>query len=83
MVPFQIDSTAYTVGTYCVRNATTNTFELFSADGLTAQNVTSTSSMPTLTHGVVVVSNVKGEFSAGETIVGQTSSNSATIQATQ
>jgi len=78
---FQIDSTAYTAGTYCVRNATTNTFELFSADGLTAQNVTSTSSMPTLTHGVVVVSNVKGEFSAGETIVGQTSSNSATIQA--
>ena len=78
---FQINSTAYTAGTYCVRNATTNTFELFSADGLTAQAVTSTSSMPTLKHGVVVVSNVKGEFSAGETIVGQTSSNTATIQA--
>ncbi len=78
---FQINSTAYTAGTYCVRNATTNTFELFSADGLTAQAVTSTSSMPTLKHGVVVVSNVKGEFSAGETIVGQTSNNTATIQA--
>ena len=78
---FQIDSTAYTQGTYCVRNATANTFELFSADGLTAQNVTSTSSMPTITHGVVVVSNLQGEFSAGETIVGQTSNNSATIQA--
>ena len=77
---FQIDSTAYTEGTYCVRNAT-NTFELFSADGTTAQNVTSTSSMPTITHGVVVVSNVQGEFSAGETIVGQTSNNTATIQA--
>ena len=37
--------------------------------------------MLTLTHGVVVVSNVQGEFSAGETIVGQTSNNTATIQA--
>ena len=82
VVQFQIGgSTAYTEGTYCVRNATANTFELFSADGTTAQNVTAFSSMPTLTHGVVVVSNVKGEFSAGETIVGQTSSNTATIQA--
>ena len=79
---FQINSTAYTEGTYCVRNATTNTFELFSSDGTTSQNVTSfSSSTTTLTHGVVVVSNVQGEFSAGETIVGQTSNNSATIQA--
>jgi len=78
---FQIDSTAYSTGTYCVRNATTNTFELYSADGTTAQNVTSFSSAPTATHGVVVVSNVQGEFSAGETIVGQTSNNTATIQA--
>ena len=45
------------------------------------KNVTSFSSAPTATHGVVVVSNVQGEFSAGETIVGQTSNNTATIQA--
>ena len=32
-------------------------------------------------HGNVVVSNVKGNFIEGETIVGQTSNNSATIQA--
>ena len=78
---FQINSTAYTAGTFTVRNATTNTFELFGSDGTTSQNVTSFSSAPTVTHGLVVCSNVQGEFSAGETIVGQTSNNSATIQA--
>ena len=78
-----IDSSSYTEGTFTVRNATTNTFELFGADGTTAQNVTAFSSAPTITHGVVVLSNVKGTFAAGETIVGQTSNNSATIQASR
>ena len=64
-----------------MRNVPTNTFELFGSDGTTSQNVTSFSSAPTVTHGLVVCSNVQGEFSAGETIVGQTSNNSATIQA--
>ena len=52
-----------------------------SEDGLTSQNVNQLLQCSLTTHGVVVVSNVKGEFSAGETIVGQTSSNTATIQA--
>ena len=77
---FQIDSSAYTEGTYTVRNATTNTFELFGADGTTSQNVTAFSSAPTIKHGVVVVSNVKGTFAINEVITGQTSSGSATIQ---
>src|SRR6056300_1189098 len=77
---FQIDSTAYTEGVYSVRNATTNTFELYSADGTTAQNVTSFSSAPTGAHTVVVLSNVEGTFSAGEVITGQTSNATGTIQ---
>src|SRR5210317_1167482 len=78
---FQIDSTAYTEGVYTVRNADTNTFELYSADGTTAQNVTSFSSAPTAAHTVVVLSNLEGTCSAGETITGQTSNATATIQA--
>ena len=77
---FEIDSSAYTPGTFTVRNATTNTFELFGADGTTAQNVTAHTSGPTMTHGVVVLSNVKGSFAINETITGQTSNGSATIQ---
>ena len=77
---FQIDSSAYTPGTFTVRNATTNTFELYGADGTTAQNVTAYTSGPTMTHGVVVLSNVKGSFAINENIVGQTSNGSATIQ---
>ena len=77
---FQIDSTAYTEGVYTVRNATTNTFELYGSDGTTAQNVTSFSSAPTLEHTTIVLSNVKGTFSAGEVVTGQTSNVSSTIQ---
>jgi hypothetical protein len=78
---FQIDSTAYSEGVYTVRNATTNTFELYSSDGTVAQNVTSFSSAPTAAHTVVVLSNVEGTFSAGEVVSGQSSSASGTIQA--
>ena len=78
-----IGGSAYTAGTYTVRNATANTFELYGADGTTSQNVTAFSSGPTATHGVVVLSNVKGTFAAGETVTGQTSNNSATIQASR
>ena len=77
---FAIGGSAYTPGTFTVRNASTNTFELFGADGTTSQNVSAFTSGPTMTHGVVVLSNVKGTFAAGETITGQTSNNSATIQ---
>src|SRR5210317_934036 len=77
---FEIVSSAYTPGTFTVRNATTNTFELFGADGTTTQNVTAHTSGPTMTHGVVVLSNVKGSFAINENIVGQTSNGSATIQ---
>ena len=77
---FQINSAAYTEGVYTVRNATTNTFELYGSDGTTSQNVTSFSSAPTVAHTTIVVSNVKGTFSAGEVVTGQTSNASSTIQ---
>ena len=78
---FQIASGAYTPGVFTVRNATTNTFALFGADGTTSQNVTAHTTGPTMAHTVCVVSNVEGTFSAGEIITGATSSASATIQA--
>jgi len=77
---FEIGGSAYTPGTYTVRTSTTNTFELYGSDGTTAQNVTTFTTAPTITHGVVVLSNVKGTFAINETITGQTSNNSATIQ---
>jgi len=78
---YQVDSTAQGTAVFTVRNPDTNTFELYSSDGTTAVNVTSFSSGGTATHGVVVLSNVQGDFSAGETITGGTSSNTAVIQA--
>ena len=66
---------------FTVRNVSgSNTFELFEADGVTATNITSFTSAGNVTHGVVVLSNVKGSFAINETITGQTSNNSATIQ---
>ena len=78
---FQVNSTAYTPGVYVVRNAATNTFDLYESNGTTPVNVTSYSSAPTLEHSVVVVSNVNGSFSANEIISGSISSASGTIQA--
>ena len=78
---FEIGGAAYTPGVYSIRNATQNTFELFSADGTTAQNVTAFTSGPNIEHALAVLSNVKGTFATGETITGQTSSTSAVIQA--
>ena len=77
---FAIGGSAYTPGVYTVRNTTTNTFELFGSDGTTSQNVTAFTSGPTMTHGVAVLSNVKGSFAAGETVTGQTSNINAVIQ---
>ena len=69
---------------HTVRNPTATTFELFGTDGTTSVNTGSSSSYTsggTAVHGVVIVSNVQGTFSAGETITGGTSSNTAVIQA--
>ena len=64
-----------------VRNTTTNTFELFGSDGTTALNVTAQSGAPTAKHTTIVLSNVQGTFSAGETVTGDSSNASGTIQA--
>ena len=64
-----------------VRNTTANTFELFDSDGTTSLNVTAQSGNPTASHTTVVVSNVQGTFSAGETLTGDSSNNAGTIQA--
>src|SRR5210317_1910428 len=78
---WQIDSSATNDATvYTARNTTTNTFELYESDGTTAVNVTSFSGAPTLEHTTIVVSNVEGTFSAGETVTGQTSNASLTLQ---
>ena len=77
---FAIGGSAYTPGIYTVRNTTTNTFELYGQDGTTAQNVTAFTSGPTMTHGVVVLANVKGTFANGEKVTGQFSSNNSNIQ---
>src|SRR5210317_1494586 len=76
---FQVDSTAVSSAIYTVRNPDATTFELYSSDGTTAVNVTSFTSA-TATHGVVILSSVNGDFSAGETITGGTSSSTAVIQ---
>lgn len=68
---------------YTVRNPATDSFELYDIDGLTkidTSGFTSYSSGGTATHGVVVLNNVIGTFSAGETITGATSSVTAVIQ---
>jgi hypothetical protein len=78
---WQIDSSATNDATvYTARNTTTNTFELYESDGTNAVNVTSFSGAPTLEHTTIVVSNVEGTFSAGETVTGQTSNASLTLQ---
>src|SRR5210317_715609 len=76
---FQVDSTAVSSAVYTVRNPDATTFELYNSDGTTAVNVTSFTSA-TATHGVVILSSVNGDFNAGETITGGTSSNTAVIQ---
>ena len=68
---------------YTVRNPATDSFELYDIDGLTkidTSGFTSYSSGGSATHGVVVLNNVIGTFSAGETITGATSSVTAVIQ---
>src|SRR6056300_152833 len=68
---------------YTVRNPSGTTFELYDTDGTTSIDssaFTAYSSGGTAAHGVVVISNVQGDFVAGETITGGTSSNTAVIQ---
>src|SRR6056300_448443 len=68
---------------YTVRNPSGTTFELYDTDGTTSIDssaFTAYSSGGTASHGIVVVSNVQGDFVAGETITGGTSSNTAVIQ---
>jgi len=68
---------------YTVRNPGTNDFQLYDTDGTTSidgSGFSAYSSGGVAGHGVVVISNVKGEFVAGETITGGTSSSTAVIQ---
>ena len=68
---------------YTVRNPGTNDFELYDTDGTTSidgSGFTAYSSGGEAAHSVVVVAGVTGTFAPGETITGQTSSNTAVIQ---
>ena len=83
LADMQIDSTAVSFPrTFTVRNATSNTFELFDIDGTTPINVTNTPtpSQHVFKHSMVSLKNVKGEFVAGETITGGTSGVSGALQ---
>ena len=56
---------------YTVRNPSSTTFELYDTDGTTSINsgsFTTYGSAGTAAHGVVVLTNVQGDFVAGETI---------------
>jgi len=76
-----IDSAVATATTvFTVRNPGVNTFSLFGSDGTTSQNVTAYTSGGSAAHGLVVTSSVGGTFTAGETITGGTSGNTAVIQ---
>jgi len=78
---YSVNSVAVSTATvYTVKNPTTNTFQLYTDDGVSSVNVTAYSSAPTVTHGVVVLNNVTGSFISGETITGSTSSYTAVIQ---
>ena len=60
---------------YTVRNPSSTTFELYDTDGTTAIDssaFTAYTSGGTASHGIVVVSNVQGDFTTGETITGGT-----------
>jgi hypothetical protein len=68
---------------YTVRNPSSTIFQLYDTDGTTSINSTgfgTYSSGGSAAHGIVILSSVNGSFSAGETITGGTSSNTATIQ---
>ena len=79
---YSVASSAVSTDTvYTVKNSATNTFELFDEAGTASVNVTAHSAGPTAKHTVVVVSNVQGTFSSGETITGNISNVSGTIQA--
>ena len=65
---------------FTVRNPSTNAFELYRADGITPTNINQYTSSGNALHGVVVVSNVNGEFIPGEVIRGSVSIKDATIQ---
>ena len=78
---FAISSVAVTAtDVFTVRQISGNNFELFNADGTTRPNVTSFTSAGNVQHGILVLSNVKGTFEAGETITGGSSSATRTIQ---
>jgi hypothetical protein len=76
---YQVDSGPVTSAVYTVRNPNATTFELYDTDGTTSIDVTGFTSA-SAAHGVVVLSSVNGTFIPGETIVGGSSSNIATIQ---
>lgn len=79
----QIDSSTVSFPrTFTVRNATSNTFELFDVDGTTPINVTNTptASQHRFDHTVIAAKNVNGEFVPGETITGSISGVSASLQ---
>ncbi len=76
-----IDSTVVAGGTFTVRKVNATDYNLYKEDGITTVNCTNPGTGGSAAHGLVVISNVQGNFVAGETITGSYSSNTATLQA--
>ena len=74
------DSSTVSSGTFTVRNATSNTFELFDSDGTTSVGAGSNTESVVFSHTILVLTNVKGTFSAGEVIRNDDSSTFGTVQ---
>ena len=84
----EVNSTDADTGFFTVKNPSATTFELFTESTASNQapiaiNGTSFSAYTsggTASHTIVVLSNVKGEFSEGETATGGSSSNTVVVQ---
>ena len=74
------DSSTVSSGTFTVRNATSNTFELFDSDGTTSVGAGSNTESVVFSNTILVLTNVKGTFSAGEVIRNDDSSTFGTVQ---
>ena len=73
---------------YTVKNPSSTTFELYEAQSaattepsaINATGYTTYTSGGTASHTVIILNNVKGEFSGGETITAPTNSRTGTVQ---
>jgi len=74
----EVDGVPTPTYTGIARNVTSTSFDLYTLDGITPANIFAATAAGTVEAGIVVVSNIEGQFLPGEVING-TSGNTATI----